>query len=153
MLSQIERSEANPTFAVVWSLTRALDIDFAELVGSGSTAPGLDRIEVTSREHTPEIRSSDGGCRLQILSPPQLAGRTEWYQLEMQIGAALISEPHAPGTYEHFTALTDGFEVTSGDNRLRLQAGQTARYRADAPHSIVNVGTALATGFLILLYQ
>ncbi len=29
MLSQIERSEAKPTFAVLWSLTRVLGINFS----------------------------------------------------------------------------------------------------------------------------
>lgn len=153
MLSQIERGQANPTFAVVWSLTQALDITFSELVGQGSATASIDHIEITSRAHTPEIRSPDGMCRLRILSAPRLAGQTEWYDVVIDPGGVLESEAHAPGAFEHFTALTDGFEVTSGDNTKRLAAGETARYPVDLPHSIANTGQAPARGFLVLLYR
>ena len=152
MLSQIERGEANPTFAVVWSLTQALDISFSSLVGSGSMAASVDRIEITSREHTPEIRSSDGLCRLRILSSPTLVGRTEWYDLEMGIGGRLHSAPHASGTFEHFTAFTEGFEVTCGRNTTRLREGETARYPVDNSHCISNTGDTVARGLLVVLY-
>ena len=71
MLSQIERGQANPTLAVLWSLTRALKLDFADLLeGAGARHLDDEAIEVTSDAHTPQIRSADGLCRLRILSPP-----------------------------------------------------------------------------------
>lgn len=153
MLSQIERGEANPTFAVLWSLTQALQIDFGQLVGSGSSAATVDQIEITSRPHTPEIRSADGKCRLRILSTPRLAGQTEWYDVQIDPGGNLDSEPHAPGAFEHFTALTDGFEIASGTSSLCLKEGETARYPVDVPHRISNIGNQVARGFLVLLYR
>ncbi|MGI6852142.1 helix-turn-helix domain-containing protein [Mesorhizobium sp. 1B3] len=153
MLSQIERGEANPTFAVVWSLTQALQIDFGALVGSGSAAASVGQIEVTSRPHTPEIRSADGRCRLRILSTPRLAGRTEWYDVEIDPLGSLDSEPHSAGTFEHLTALTEGFEVASGANVIPLKEGETARYPADVPHRITNVSDKRARGFLVVLYK
>ena len=39
MLSQIERGQANPTFATLWNLTRALNIDISALVGGQATQP------------------------------------------------------------------------------------------------------------------
>jgi transcriptional regulator with XRE-family HTH domain len=152
MLSQIERGEANPTFAVVWSLTQALEIDFASLAGGAGQARA-EQIEVTSRAHTPEIRSPDGLCRLRILSPPRLAGQTEWYEVEMQPGGVLTSEAHAAGSFEHFTALAGGFAVGSGDVNVVLEDGETAHYPADVPHTISNPGQDIATGFLVVLYR
>lgn len=153
MLSQIERGEANPTFAVVWSLTQALEIDFSDLVGTSSAATWADHIEITTRMHTPEIRSADGLCRLKILSSPRLAGQTEWYDVEIEPGGKLESDPHAPGTFEHFTALTNGFEVTCSESTMALKEGETARYPADAPHCIANAGGKSARGFLVVLYR
>lgn len=153
MLSQIERGEANPTFAVVWSLTQALEIDFSELIGASASAIASEQIEVTSASHTPEIRSADGSCRLKILSSPRLAGQSEWYQVEIEPGGKLESEPHALGTFEHFTALTDGIEVTSAESTVRLKGGETARYPADVYHSIANIGEGIAQGFLVVLYK
>ncbi len=153
MLSQVERGEANPTFAVLWSLTQALGLEFADLIGGTATTSERDQIEVVTSAQTPEIRSSDGSCRLKILSAPRLAGQAEWYDVEMAPGGKLDSDPHAHGAREHFTALTDGFEVKSGDSTVRLAAGETARYPADVPHSIANRGKARARGFLMLLYR
>ena len=154
MLSQIERGQANPTLAVLWSLTRALKLDFADLLeGGGARHLDDEAIEVTSDAHTPQIRSADGLCRLRILSPPRLAGDMEWYELEIAPSGTLDSAPHAPGTQEHLTALTNGFEVATGDARQSLKAGETARYPADAAHRISNVSRKPAKGLLVVIYR
>lgn len=152
MLSQVERGEANPTFAVLWSLTQALKIEFSELIGSSTMSANPDRIEVTIAAYTPEIRSSDGLCRLRILSTPRLAGQTEWYEVTIDQGGRLDSKPHAHGAFEHFTALTGEFAITSGEASVRLKPGETARYPVDVAHSIANVSDAQASGFLVVLY-
>ena len=152
MLSQVERGEANPTFAVLWSLTQALKIEFAELIGSSAISANPDRIEVTPAAHTPEIRSPDGLCRLRILSTPRLAGQTEWYEVTIDKGGRLDSKPHAHGAFEHFTALAGAFEITSGEASVRIGAGETARYPVDVAHCIANVGDTPANGFLVVLY-
>src|SRR3989337_2962730 len=114
MLSQIERGQANPTFAVLWSLTRALRIEFTELLENSSATSDNNSIEVVTAAHTPLIKSSDGTCSLRILSPPHLAGTTEWYEVEMAPSGLLDSAPHATGAIEHFTAFSTGFERISG---------------------------------------
>jgi len=70
MLSQIERAEANPTYAVLWALTSAMRIDFAALLQGAAQMDGNESIDIPRVEYTPEIRSEDGLCRLHILSPP-----------------------------------------------------------------------------------
>lgn len=153
MLSQIERGEANPTFAVVWSLTQALEIEFSELIGGSSSLRQAVQIEVTSGMHTPRIQSADGLCHLKILGPPKLAGQTEWYELEIHPGGKLDSDPHTLGTYEHFTSLEGEFEIQSGTETVVLKAGETARYPADLPHSIASMGTVPVRGLLVVLYK
>ncbi|MBB3962968.1 MULTISPECIES: XRE family transcriptional regulator [Rhizobium] len=153
MLSQIERGQANPTFAVVWNLTRALKIDFADLLEGGTAPVEPSPIEIQSTAHTPEIRSDDGRCRLRILSPARMAGSTEWYEVEIQPGGILDSAPHAPGAFEHFTALTSGFEIASGGTTKDMKSGETARYPADVPHHIANKSAKIARGMLMLVYR
>jgi transcriptional regulator with XRE-family HTH domain len=53
MLSQIERGQTNPTFGVLWNLTRALKIEFSDLLEGGSALPDEDKIELVSAAHTP----------------------------------------------------------------------------------------------------
>lgn len=154
MLSQIERGQANPTFAVLWGLTRALKIEFSDLLAGRPVPPSPDEtIEIVPATQIPEIRSGDGACRLRILSPSRLAGRIEWYQVEIAPSGVLDSGPHAAGAFEHFTAQTDGFEITSGHVTRSLRAGDTARYPADVPHRIRNVLNKPAKGLMILLYR
>lgn len=154
MLSQIERGEANPTFAVLWSLTQALGIDFSQLVAGGvAQQRKADAIELVTLALTPEIKSPDGAWRLRILSSPGLAGRVEWYEVEIAPGCKLQSAPHAPGTFEHLTANTDGLLVKTEYGRQGLRTGETARYRADVAHEIANTGTDIARALMVVLYQ
>jgi transcriptional regulator with XRE-family HTH domain len=154
MLSQIERSQANPTFAVLWSLTQALKIDISDLVEGGSVpARNNHAVELVTAANTPEIRNTTGSCRLRILSPPKFAGETEWYELEIAASGSLDSAPHAPGAFEHFTALSTGFEVASAGSSQTLKAGETARYAADVPHRITNTSKRPAKGLLVVLYR
>ena len=153
MLSQIERGESNPTFAVVWSLTQALEIDVAELIGGTSSQRQTVQIEITTGTLTPRIQSADGLCQLKILGPPRLAGQTEWYEVEIQPGGRLESDPHTLGTFEHFTSLDGEFQVQSGAVSVVLKEGETAHYPADVAHAIANAGTETVRGLLVVLYK
>ncbi|PWJ93866.1 helix-turn-helix protein [Mesorhizobium loti] len=153
MLSQIERGQANPTFAVLWGLTRALKIEISDLVEGTSAGSNTDTVEVITAPHTPEIKNADGSCHLRILSPPRLAGDTEWYEVEIAPGGCLESSAHAPRAFEHLTAFTGGFEVTSGGVTKILKTGETARYPADVPHRIRNTSKTAAKGLMVLLYR
>ena len=153
MLSQIERGQANPTFAVLWSLTRALKIEFADLVDGAPTITEKEPNEIVTAGHTPEIKSPDGVCRLRILSPPRLAGETEWYELEIEPGGVLDSAAHADGAVEHLTILAGSFEVTSGEAVRTVETGETARYPVDVPHRIRNTATGISKALMVLLYR
>lgn len=154
MLSQIERGEANPTFAVLWSLTQALGIDFSQLIAGGITHQRkTEAIELVTLALTPEIKSPDGAWRLRILSSPALAGRIEWYEVEIAPGCKLQSAPHAPGTFEHLTVHTDGLLVETELGRQALKTGETARYRADVAHEVSNSGTETARALMVVLYD
>jgi len=58
LLSQIERGEANPTFATLWNLTRALDLEFSDLIGMHSSA-GRGVIETIPAGLIPDLDRSN----------------------------------------------------------------------------------------------
>jgi transcriptional regulator with XRE-family HTH domain len=150
MLSQIERGETNPTFATLWNLTRALGVELAELVG-GASGRQAAAIAVTQAHFTPEIRTEDGSCLLRILSPAANAGGFEWYELIIQPGGALESEPHGHGALEHLTVLEGALEVQSGAETTPVAAGGTARYPVDVQHAIRNRGDQPARALLVVV--
>ncbi|MTH98893.1 helix-turn-helix domain-containing protein [Roseibium sp. RKSG952] len=133
MISQIERGEANPTIATLFNLTRALNVDFAGLLGEAASE---DRVEIVHRDQTPAFDKAEEGCRIRILSPPQDTGRLEVYELIFEPGGKLSSKAHERGTREQLVAIEGRLEVTSGVAKGVLKAGDTARYGADVPHRI-----------------
>jgi XRE family transcriptional regulator, regulator of sulfur utilization len=151
MLSQIERGEVNPTYAVLWRLTRALGISIGDLMGL--TAQSEERTELVTSTGIPEFRSPEGRWRMRILSPPKTAGDAEWYELEIEPGQAIVSAPHRKGAWEHLTAVTGVFAVSSADAQFELKVGDTVRYPADVPHSIRNTSNISARAFLVTLYR
>lgn len=151
MLSQIERAQANPTVAVVWRLANALGVSIGELLGS-APEPVPAAIAVVPSHATPALRSPDGLCELRILGPIDLAGQFEWYELDVQAAGALVSQAHEPGSREHLTVLSGALEVSAGSERLRVKAGETARYAADQAHAIRNPTRSAATALLVVVH-
>jgi len=150
MLSQIERGQANPTVAVVWRLANALDVAMGDLLGNAP--PAQAAIDVLAAHAAPAIRSPDGLCELRILGPIALAGQFEWYALSIQPGGALESQAHEKGTQEHLTNTAGTLEVLAGEQVQRIRNGETARYAADRPHRIANVGKTVASAWLVVVH-
>lgn len=149
MLSQIERDKANPTIALVWRLANALGVEMQEILGGRGTAEPA--ITVLGAHATPTLKGSDARCGLKILGPLDLAGHFEWYELTIESGGELCSQPHAPGAREHLTVLHGQFEVEAGPTRQKLKHGETARYAGDQPHAIRNPGKGTAVGILVVM--
>ncbi|MEY1554600.1 helix-turn-helix domain-containing protein [Yoonia sp. R2331] len=135
MLSQIERGESSPTVASLWNLTRALNVDFAELldVPDGGTGPILD---VVRAENTPVINNKSAKCLVRILSAPDDVGDTEIYDIHFDVGACLDSSAHKSGCVEAITVLDGVLEITSNGVSERAGKGDTIRYVADQDHAI-----------------
>jgi len=152
MLSQIERQRANPTVAVVWRLANALGVPLTQLLGSVEAGDG-GVIQTVRGISVPVMRSHDGKCELRVVSPVDLAGRFEWYQLLMQPGGVLASEAHTAGTREHLTVIAGRIEVTSGTQLALGNPLDTLRYRADVAHQLRNAGRSRAAAFLIVEFR
>lgn len=150
MLSQIERNQANPTVAVVWRLANALEVSMPELLGSPATA--APPIVTVAAHATPSLRTPDQRCELRILGPIDMAGHFEWYELIVQPGGALESQPHEPGSREHLSVLSGTLEVVSGEASQKLKAGETARYAVDVGHAIRNPAKSVATALLVVVH-
>lgn len=151
MLSQIERNKTNPTVGTLWSLTQALGIDIADLLGNSSKVKAPESHISTMKAHqTPEIQSADGKCTLRILGPHNLVSRMEWYEVNLHKGGILDSDPHTANTVEHITVLDGAVTISTGDDTDILQKGDTARYPADVHHYIKNHTNADARALLIV---
>lgn len=149
MLSEIERNRANPTIAVVWRLTNALGVSLDHLFAPHKAE---DTIQVLGEHESPMLSSDAKGYQLRVWGPIELAGRFEWYELVLQPGGALESDPHEPGTSEHLTVVQGTIDVAVNENAQTVHEGQTARYPADVPHALRNTSAGPARALLVVVH-
>jgi mannose-6-phosphate isomerase-like protein (cupin superfamily) len=95
---------------------------------------------------------SDKSCQIRTLSPLHLEKDVEFYEVTLQPDGALRSAPHFEGTREFLTVQKGTVRVESAGETEELGPGDSASYRADVPHAIINTGRGPATMFLVDIY-
>lgn len=150
MLSQIERDKANPTLAVTLRIARAFGLGLSELLEAPGAASAVTVIRAQDRAFH---YRSDGDCRIRTLSPLHLEKDVEFYEVTLEHGGSLRSSPHYEGTREFLTVQKGTVRIESGADTELLSRGDSANYRADIPHAIVNEGKGEAVIFLVDIYR
>jgi transcriptional regulator with XRE-family HTH domain len=150
MLSQIEREQANPTLAVTLRIAQAFGMSLGDLLEMPGATSSVSVIR--AEDHAFHYRS-DKFCRIRTLSPLNLEKDVEFYEVQLQPGGALRSSPHFEGTREFLTVQKGQVRVESAGDNETLHPGDSASYRADVPHAIVNTGKGEAVIFLVDIYR
>lgn len=148
IISQIEKNETNPTLGTLYKLARALNSPIEEML-RGDEVPAL--IEKLGPSGTPLLLSDDGRCRIRIIGWIRTVELVQVYHLDAEPGGALDSDAHPAGSVENLTVLSGSLTVTVGNEQFQISAGETARYRADRPHRIVNTGSVPAAATMVNL--
>lgn len=150
MLSQIERGRANPTLAVTQRIAQTFGVSIGELVDDPNAGRRID--VVRGNDPAAQFRA-DSECELRTLSPLQLEKNIEFYAIRVSPGAKLASEAHFEGTREMFSVARGAALIEAGGSRIELVQGDTAHYRADAPHTICCTGKVALEGYLVVSYR
>src|ERR1051325_5264391 len=146
MLSQIEREQANPTLAVTLRIAQAFSMTLGDLLEVPGATSSINVIRAD--DHAFHYRS-DKFCRIRTLSPLNLEKDVEFYEVQLQPGGALRSSAHFEGTREFLTVQKGQIRVESAGDAETLSPGDSASYRADVPHAIINTGKGEAVMFLV----
>jgi mannose-6-phosphate isomerase-like protein (cupin superfamily) len=150
MLSQIERNQANPTLAVTVRIAHAFGLSLSDLVENPQHS---SRIAVIREDDKAQVYRSDKDCQIRTLSPLNLEKDVEFYELRLHPGGALRSAPHFEGTREFLSVQKGQVQVETGGDQEALKPGDSATYRADIPHAIVNTGPDEAFIVLVVIYR
>ncbi len=150
MLSEIERERANPTLSVTYRIARAFGMGLQEIIESADSASSIQTIRATDKS---QIYRADKFCQIRTLSPLNLEKDVEFYELRLPVGGALRSKPHVDGTREFLTVEEGSVSLDSGHSHEDLGKGDSATYRADVKHEIVNTGKREAIVFLVVIYR
>ena len=150
MLSQIERRQTNPTLAVTLRIAHAFEMSLDELVDAPKPVSAIEVI----RSKDPAFRfRSDTDCQIRTLSPLHLEKDVEFYELRLSPRGELRSAAHFDGTREYVTVQRGKVRIESEDETTEIGRGDSASYRADVDHAIVNAGRGEAVVFLVDIYQ
>ena len=150
MLSEIEREQANPTLAVTMRIAQAFSMTLGDLLEMPQASSSVNVI----RANNPAFHyRSEKRCRLRTLSPLNLEKDVEFYEVQLQPGGELRSSPHFEGTREFLTVQKGHVRVESAGDAELLGPGDSASYRADVPHAMVNTGKSEALIFLVVIYR
>ncbi len=150
MLSQIEREQANPTLAVTLRIAQAFGMTLGELVEEPEATSAV--IVIRANDRAFHYRS-DELCRIRTLSPLNVERDVEFYEIRLRPGGVLRSAPHFQGTRELLTVVTGTVRVESAGDSEILNPGDSASYRADVLHAIVNTGEDECVVFLVDIFQ
>src|SRR3974390_3394035 len=150
MLSQIEREQANPTLAVTLRIARAFGLTLGELIELPGAASAV--MVIRADDHAYHYRS-DKDCQIRTLSPLNLEKDVEFYEVRLQAGGALRSSPHFEGTREFLTVQKGRLRIESAGDTEELAPGDSASYRADVSHALINTAKSETVVLLIVIYQ
>ena len=150
MLSQIERERANPTLAVTLRIARAFGMGLGELLRLPESSSSVTVIRAHDQAYH---YRADKDYRIRTLSPLNLEKDVEFYEVQLQAGCALRSAAHFEGTREFLTVQKGHVRVASAADGEELHAGDSASYRADVTHAIVNAGKTEAVVYLVVIYR
>lgn len=149
MLSQIEGGDSAPTIALLWKVSRGLEVRFADLLGDEAT----DNVRLLPAAASKVLSSGDGGFQSRALFPFDNRRKAEFYELRLQGGYVEQADPHAPGTYENLVVHSGKLLLTVGDAApLELTAGDAVYFRADVPHVYKNPSKHDTVMYLVMTY-
>ena len=124
LLSQVERAIANPTVATLALISGALDLTFAELTRSSLIEP----VVVRAADREP----GTSGARMLFTMPERR--RFDVSEGVIEPGDHGVMSDHGTGSLEYGYVVAGRVELTVGDHRLLLGAGDAVQFSADLPH-------------------
>lgn len=149
MLSQIERDQANPTLAVTLRIAAAFQLSLSDLLQVPAATRSM--MVIRAADQTYHFRS-DQHCRIRTLSPLNLEKDVEFYEVRLEPQGELRSTAHYRGTREFLTVQKGQVRIESAGESEVLATGDSASYRADVPHALVNTGRGPALLLLVVIY-
>lgn len=150
MLSEIERNTANPTLMVTYRIAKAFGLGISELI---EPTGGTPTIQVVRANDPAQVFRADKRHQVRTLSPLSNEKDIEFYEVRLPAKGDLRSQAHIAGTRELLVVAIGEVRIESGGNVQLLTAGDSAIFRADLPHALINAGAGEAVVYLVDVYR
>ncbi|WP_030339813.1 helix-turn-helix domain-containing protein [Streptomyces sp. NRRL S-1022] len=143
----LEKAQGNPNFATLVRLADTLGVSVSALM----EGPAEDRVRVVAADAVAPLWTGARGSEARLMLTTTGPAPVEVWRWRLEPGEEYPSHPHQSGVVEtvsvtegRMTLVVDGTEHT-------VEAGQTATFEADAPHTYRGSGTG--TCHLIMTVQ
>ncbi len=148
MLGQIERGECGLSVATLWKISTGLKISFTALMNE--ERPKAQLIE---NKALAPLTNDTPGFRLYPLFPAETDRSFDVLYIELDPGAASVSEAHEQGTEEFALVYGGTLTLSVGGEHFSVPAGHSIRYGGDQPHGYANLGEETARLYMVIQYQ
>ena len=143
-ISRIERDGSSPTVASLHRLAGALGVPITNLFDMGDSQATI----LVRRDR--RTRTQGSGVTMESLGSGLSAQQMEPFLMTLGPGVVAVSEPVShPG--EEFVFCQEGeVECLVGNDKYRLETGDSLLFQATQPHMCRNMGDSPATILLVL---
>lgn len=147
-LVTIEQGQANPSIAVLSSISDALGVAFVSLVETGPS----EQIQVVRAGQGPRLWEGDDGGSAHLAGSLPGTNIAELWEFRMSPGEGYLGQPHPGGTRELVHVASGELTLSVLDQEFVLKAGDAATHPADVAHGYRNTGTETAVFSNVVQY-
>jgi transcriptional regulator with XRE-family HTH domain len=135
MISLIERGESSPTAVVLERLAAGLGVPLASLFDTPADGRPRARSPVARRDDQPRWRDPGSGYLRRNVSPPAVPHPMRIVEVLFPPGGrvAFDTAGRGPPVFQQVWVLEGAIDVTVGDERHRLRAGDCLAMQLDRP--------------------
>ena len=133
-----------PSLDIVPAIARALGTTSAALFAE----PRAQTV-ILRRETARWVRTRDASVASRPLRPQERTTAVQTYELTLQPGALVRSEPHPPGTLVNLVVVAGALDIEWESQLQQLELGDAVHFLSDSPHAFLNRVSVEARLYLV----
>ncbi|MER5321537.1 helix-turn-helix domain-containing protein [Streptosporangium roseum] len=136
-LVALEKAQGNPNLATLVRLADTLGISVSDLM----QGPPEGRVRIVAADTVAPLWTGKQGseARLMLTTPPP--SPVEVWRWRLEPGEDYPSHPHQAGVGETISVISGRMALIVDGTEYAVEAGQTATFNGDAPHTYRGAGT------------
>ncbi|WBO65017.1 helix-turn-helix domain-containing protein [Streptomyces camelliae] len=146
-LVALEKAQGNPNLATLVRLADTLGISVSALM----QGPHEDRVRVVAADSVDPLWTGELGSEARLMLTTSGPAPVEVWRWRLEPGEEYPSHPHQAGVVETLSVTAGRMTLVVDGTEHPLEAGQTATFDADTPHTYRGTGTE--TCHLIMTVQ
>lgn len=136
-LVALERAQGNPNFATLVRLADTLGVSVSALM----EGPVEGRVRVVSADTVSPLWTGEAGGEARLMLTTTSPAPVEVWRWQLAPGEEYPSHPHQAGVVETVSVTTGRMTLVVDGTEYPVEAGQTAAFDGDAPHTYRGAGT------------